>query len=123
MKIEEIELDEELELIEKTFGRKVDFPAVTLTQKSAQMYFNVYARDLVPDHINWSTTTNYVVGLPTNATDKDAFHARKSWKGNGVVCFCPVALLKEKKVKEGTYKVYKYKNGFAFKRYEPLFLK
>ena len=33
-------------------------------------------------------------------------------------CF-PAYLAKIKKVKSGIYKVYKYKDGIAFKRYEP----
>lgn len=120
MKFEEIELNEDLELVEKLVGRSVGYPAVTVSNKSNQMYFNKHAWALLPKHVKWLTTTDYVIALPADEKDRNAFSVRREPECLGAQTFFPVALRKEKKIKDGTYKLYKYKDGVAFKRYEPI---
>lgn len=118
--VEEIENlieEEEFEAICKNVS-KFQFPAIYLGKTFNQIVFNSYASELVPDYIEWFASTNYVIGIPAKANGKNAF---KTWgpKKSRTAC-APVALVKEKGLKPGYYKVYKYKNGFAFKRYEQL---
>ena len=118
-------IDEEFEEIVKTIG-KYQFPVVHLSivdgnSRNYQMVFNKHATQLVPDYIKWFVSTNYVIGLPVSKDSKNAF---KSWQSNrqsyNKSTTVPSALVREKKIKPGDYKIYKYKDGFAFKRYEQL---
>lgn len=113
--LDELQLDgEEFELIRKRMESQFDEPVVTIS--SRQAYFNTLAADLVPERIRWYTTTNYVIGLPAEEDDKNGYIAKKA--NGAMIAFFPHKLRVEKKVKEGYYKIYKYKDGFAFKRYE-----
>lgn len=115
--LEELEIDEsELELISKTRNSKFDFPVIGISQQA--VFFNRYAVDMVPPRIKWFTTSEYVIGIPAARDDRDGYITRKVW--NEVVVHFPVPLRKQKKIKPGHYKLYKYKDGFAFKRYEQL---
>ena len=120
MKFEEIELNDELETVEKLVGSSVNFPAVTVSARTNQMYFNVFACGLLPKYIKWATTTDYIIALPAKEKDRHAFATRKEPNGGGLQCYFPIVLRKEKKLKGGTYKLYKYRDGVAFKRYEPV---
>lgn len=122
---ESVLIDEELEAILKNIG-KYQFPVAHLiivdgNNRNFQMQFNRVASPLVPDYIKWFVSTNYVIGLPAHKDGTDVF---KSWpttrRSNNKTTTVPSALVREKKIKPGNYKIYKYKNGFAFKRYELL---
>lgn len=115
--LEELEIDEsELELILKQQNCKYDFPVVCISTTNA--FFNGYAKDIVPPYIHWFTTSEYVVGLPAKTNEKNAYKTRKVW--NEIVAHLPQNLRNHKKLANGHYKVYKYKDGFAFKRYEQI---
>lgn len=121
--IEEIQIDEEIEEIERQLF-KVPFPAVTLCGKNNSIYFNIPGGEFCPEYIKWGVTTEYVIGLPGDSHDPKAYRARRpSYRGEqhgGMQAKFPARLQMEKKVKSGIYRLYKYKNGFAFKRYEPI---
>lgn len=119
MNIEMLEFDEELEVIEKLhngFLGKFGYPVVCF--KNTFCCFNSECAPLVPENIKWAVSTNYVVGLPGKNEEKNTFRTRKRFD---VTCaFFPSVLKNEKKLQDGYYKIYKYKDGFAFKRYEQL---
>ena len=100
----------------RNFGMEFDFPVIGISQQA--VFFNRYAVDMVPPRIKWFTTSEYVIGIPAARDDRDGYITRKVW--NEVVVHFPVPLRKQKKIKPGHYKLYKYKDGFAFKRYEQL---
>lgn len=122
--MEELLLDfsaEELEAIEKiNVAEKFKFPVIYFGKAAS---FNGSAVDsgIVPNYINWFVSTDYVIGLPADSKDKKAFKTHKSTTGSkSIVGAFPARLRDEKKLKPGYYKLLKYKNGFAFKRYEPI---
>ena len=106
--------DEELEEIEKRFSVYSDTPMVNV---GSQLYFNMAAASVIPKTVRWYTTSSLVIGLPTDEADIRGFKTRLV--GVGIQASVPSGL-REKKVHRGLYKVYKYKDGFAFKRYEPV---
>lgn len=115
--LEELVIDEKLEELIKGANR-FSFPTVTL---STTVYFNIAADPFIPDYIKWSVTPNYVVITPAKKSDLNSYPTRKSRSGGaGKATTAPATLTKEKRVKDGTYRLYKYKNGLAFKRYESL---
>ena len=124
--LEEILIDEELDEIEKQCGYagKYSFPVVcvvSLNNKTNKaLYFNAASNQIVPRAIKWSVSSNYVVGLPTTEDDKNGYLTRHYRHHNtgGIVAHLPSKLANEKKLKTGLYRLYKYKDGFAFKRYE-----
>ena len=81
-------------------------------------YFNQSAAAIIPKFIKWLTTPEYIIGLPTTEDDKNAYSGNNRSEG-GVTAAIP-AMIKAKKPKKGVYKVMKFRDGFAFKRYEPI---
>ena len=106
--------DEELEEIEKQFRVYSDIPLVNIGTQA--LYFNTSAAGIIPRTIRWYTTSSLVIGLPTDDEDRHGFKTKGS--GNAIQASLPSGM-KEKKLRRGLYKIYKYKDGFAFKRYEP----
>jgi hypothetical protein len=110
----------ELEEIEKTFGSKFSYPVVHFGRT---VVFNREAdkAGLVGEAIRWFVATDYIVGLPAKRDSENAFSLKPTKRDckSKFACF-PVALFREKKVAPGYYKLLKYKDGFAFKRYEPI---
>jgi len=122
--MEELKIDfdlGELEEIEKTFGRKFSYPAVHFGRS---VVFNGEAEKaglIGGEAIRWFVATDYIIGLPAKRDSENAFSLRLTGrKGKSKGTSFPIALLREKKLTPGYYKLLKYKNGFAFKRYEPL---
>lgn len=118
--MEEIIITENLEEIQKFgFANRFDYPVITIGEKT--IYFNRFAEHLLKDAVRWATAGEYVIGLPCDRKASNAFAARKPATGApGKIAVFPSALRDEKKIQPGTYKLYKYKDGFAFKRYEPI---
>lgn len=122
--MEELELNLEgleFEVIEKLNAfRKFKFPVIYLN--SDYMYCNKAAKSLVGDAVRWYVSTEYVVGLkaPKFSTNAFSVHWRKDIVARMTM---PKQLYKAKKLRDGYYKLYKYKDGFAFKRYEPIDLR
>lgn len=113
--IEELQIDEdELELIAKRLGTMFDDPVVSIGKKTA--YFNYKSESIIPKRVRWYTTSDYVIGVEAADDDRNGYRVRKAH--GATIAHVPTKLLKEKKIKTGYYKLYKYKTGFAFKRYE-----
>lgn len=118
--MEELDFDlGELEAIEKQIGN-FPYPVVHF---GSTVYFNTKTRSILGNasKIRWFTTPEYVVCLPTEANDTKGFTLLHYKNGRlGLFGAFPVALRNDKKLSEGFYKLFKYKNGVAFKRYEPI---
>ena len=114
VEFEELNFEEEdLEEVEKKFRYYINYPLVNVGQ---HLYFNKASAEIIPEFIKWFTTSTLVIGLPTDEHDKNGFRTRKV--RGAVVANLPTVIGKGKKLKRGLYKIYKYKDGFAFKRYE-----
>lgn len=131
--MEEIDLGSaELEEVQKTALFRFDFPAVSVTAgHSPYFYFNAAAKPLFEkfDKIKFFTTSEYIVFADGKGDWKNTFSVQERRpKPGSKQCFSPYykatipAAMKEKKLQPGCYKLYKCKQGFAFKRYEPLAL-
>ena len=113
-----IELNEELEAIRKKLLCKFKEPVAYLSDN--RITFNKAASQVVPDRIEWFTSSSYVIGLPSKSMKKGYSTFRHNKRASVRETAFPSELKNAKKVKNGYYKLYKYKDGFAFKRYEPL---
>ena len=115
-----ISLDE-LEEIEKFLrSPKFNFPAITVGKE--RIYFNRSCAPFLKDAVKWFASTDYIVGVPAKRSGKNSFAITNKKIGDCLFYSAtfPVALKMEKKLQPGCYKLYKYKDGFAFKRYEPI---
>lgn len=117
--MDELQLDFSLDELEslKKMSYRYAFPVIYVGKSS--MLFNAHSAPIIPEKVKWFSTGEYIIGLPADASDMDAFTIR-SYTGSICKATTLPAAMKEKKVKKGCYKLYKYKTGFAFKRYEPL---
>lgn len=128
--IDELDLQpsEELTEIPKNFT-KFSFPAVTICrrygEKSANhstiLYFNAKTKPYLPDRVKWYVTSEYIIMMPSD--DPAAWRINRNkmhgcTKATFAQAVLPSEIAKEKRIKPGTYKLYKYKEGLAFKRYE-----
>lgn len=118
--MEEIIITENIEEIQKFgFDNRFDYPVITIGEKT--IYFNKLSECLVKDAVRWATAGEYVIGLPCDKSANNAFTIRKApHNAAGKIAVFPSALRDGKKIQPGTYKLYKFKDGFAFKRYEPI---
>lgn len=117
--LEEIVIDEELERIEK-WNREISFPAVGISGKG-YIYFNALATQHIKkvEYLGFFSTSEYIILLPESKNSINAYKICDAHNGYGISMRLP-STLREKKLKDGYYKLYKYKDGFCFKRYEPL---
>lgn len=124
--MDELELNisaEELEEVIKYDLAEYGFPVIRLRGRSVG--FNIAAFPLLDGvrAVRWFTTPEYVIGIPADPEGKNAYMVQKTYnkendKNAYVAAAFPAPLKHEKKIQEGYYRLYKYKNGFAFKRYE-----
>lgn len=119
--LEELKLDEQLEDIERA-GRRYGFPTVTINE--SHMFFNLPFAELLRelDYIRISSSPNYIVFQPAKTVSPTSFKLGRPRNYPGRTCVIPVAL-REKKLRKGVYKIYKFNDGWAIKRYEPLEVK
>jgi len=110
----------ELEEVEKFFTTSgLRIPVVHIG--AAAVSFNRACHSLLGEAIQWFTTPEYVIGLQAKKGDKNAFLLHGDVNGCRIhTAYIPAVLRREKKIGIGYYKLYKYKNGFAFKRYEQI---
>ena len=115
---------------------RVEYPACTIGRngKNYYCYLNSIARSHfeAAQGVNWYQNENYIIALPSPAVNayKPIIKTKKgSYSGYSFpskLVFDPVNIWKaygrecEGTVKPGMYKLYRYKNGFAFKPYEPI---
>lgn len=114
---------DDLEVIEKLCNKTL-FPYPVVHASKDFLMFNTLSAEYLPSNlwIKWFVSSEYIIGLPASALDKDAFKMSKTHggKSKGYTARFPLAMSKERGVREGFYKLYKYKDGIAFKRYEPI---
>ena len=118
--LEELELDdsEELEeLLKLTHSYWELFPCITVSDHT--LYFNRMSNAIVPKRLKWFATSELIIGLPASEVDVNSF-AVKNYAGTSGKATRFPSFMQQKKIKRGVYKLYKYKDGFAFKRYEPI---
>lgn len=113
-----IEINEEFEAIRKNLCSRFSEPVAYLGD--LRINFNTAAKQLVPDRIEWFVSSNYVIGIPSKSVTKGYSTFKPNKRASVCSTAFPSELKNAKKVKNGYYKLYKYKDGFAFKRYEPL---
>lgn len=122
--MEELTLDfslDELELIEKRLNT-FSFPVAHFGKG---VYFNIPSLAVLGGvkYVRWYATTEYVICLPTSESDPLAFSLCTAHNSAGLLGRFPAMLAHDKKLKPGNYRLLKYKNGVAFKRYEQLSVK
>lgn len=89
------------------------FPTVTIGER--YVYFNRLAVKFIPEIGRWATTPEYVLFLPAVAGSADANRVWETASGKSTNM---ARHLKEKQIQKGCYRLFKYKDGVAFKRYE-----
>ena len=114
--IEEISIGEELEALGK-HHTELDYPAVSIS--SGWLYFNKYCLPLIGPAVEWFINDKYVVGLPAKKGAANSYAMTIPARKNARITSLNIAM-RQKGIKDGVYRVYKYKDGFAFKRYEPI---
>ena len=115
--------ESELELIEKgTIAEKFDFPVIYFGKETCYFNKRAYEQLRIPRSINWFVSPEYVLALPAPENSKNAYKINVvSTKSNSCrLGTFPHKLANEKKLRPGYYKLLKYKDGFAFKRYEQI---
>ena len=119
--LEELKLYEELEDVERArTAMRYPFPTVTITPHNIifNLMCNSFLDGVVFLHI--STSPNYVVMQPVDKASIANFKLSRQNRKYGNRSLTIPAALREKKIQRGNYKLYKAKDGWAFKRYEPL---
>lgn len=104
-------------------GFKKDFPTCCVGENN--ITFNSIATQAFAPNtkaIKWFINTNYVFAFPTDEKDRDGYLLTAcGTNGYGSsVTFLPRRFVHEKHLKQGHRKVYKYKDGIAFSRYETI---
>ena len=114
--------DGDIEVIKRALNTaSFDYPVVYIPEPSYHaMTLNKYASDLIPDKtqkVYVATFMDYIAILPDDhcVSEKELFACKKDAKA-----IVYPANLKSKKIREGYYRVYPYRNGFAFNRFEPM---
>lgn len=113
---------DELEVIEK-LNNSTMFPFPVVHASKEMLIFNSLSEKYLPSSawIKWFASTDYIIGIPAKQSDRNAFKiAYPNKKRRCLTARFPDAMSKDRGLKEGYYKLYKYKDGIAFKRYEPL---
>ena len=114
---------DELEEIVKANLSKYDYPVVHL---SCSVMFNRHCASILEgmEAVKFFVSPQYVVALPAKTGDRNSYAIRYPGRNSGnsrsISTTFPAQLRYEKKLQTGYYRLYKYKNGFAFKRYEPI---
>lgn len=105
---------ENLVPVKKLRGGKREEPTFSVTASS--FYLNgAAARMLNSKYVRWFTTTDYLIGLPATINDVEAFAL--SYSKSGLATARPAELRGTKTMANGRYKVFKYQNGIAIKKY------
>ena len=122
--LEELNLDGlDLEEIKRFMGG-YPFPAITAARD--YFYCNKPFSNLLTakgyNYIKFYITPDYVILSPSSEVVENGYkishsHGNVDWD---VLTVKLPASMKEKKIRTGVFKIYKCKQGYAFKRYEPL---
>lgn len=112
----------DLEVIER-LNNTTAFPFPVVHASKEMLIFNSLSEKYLPASawIKWFASTEYIVGVPASPSERNAFKITYPNKRRRcLTARFPDAMSKDRGLKEGYYKLYKYKDGIAFKRYEPL---
>ena len=113
---------EEVNRSRRGFGMHHEYPVCHVGD--THIVFNAETQKILPMQtkaIKWFTNNEYVVILPTVRGDRNAYIMDVHKGGRPTrTAFIPAALVNEKKLPQGYRRLYKYKNGVAFKRYETI---
>lgn len=114
----ELNLDE-FEVIERGLA-KFHYPVAYLSPKNNTIGFNTAAKPLIPNCLKWLCNSEYIVAIPADKAEPNTFLTHNPHKRgeNFTIAAFPTIMRNEKKVKPGYAKLYKFKDGFAFKRNE-----
>lgn len=119
--LEQVLINEE-EFEEVIFNRlsKYSYPVLQFG-KHCIYYNSACSKIFNPTHIKFKLSPEYLVILPAKANEQNAFvlhHINGSGKAERSTY--PANIRNRKAIKYGWYKCYRYKDGLAIKRYEPL---
>lgn len=107
---------DELDLIEKEIGGiNYDFPVITVG--NTHVYFNSKAFPYIPEYFKWYVNDEWCVMKISSSNEKNAYKSWSHRKIRAKLATLPIALRNEKTI-IGTHKLYKTKNGLAFKKFE-----
>ena len=122
--LEEIVIDDDSAFEDVEF-RICKYPFPALYYGESNIYFNRKTTDIFrPKKIKFRLSTEYLIVLPAENDEQNAFSVWDSTnKTDTLVSTLPASLKNRRALKRGTYKCYRYKNGLAIKRYEPLEVK
>lgn len=120
MNFEELNIDLGNEMVEvPKHTRDRRFPTITINAKYGRAFFSRSVENNIPAFIKWFLTKDYVVILPAKQTDENAYTISDSMTA-GKSTTVPSFITKQNTIASGTYKLLKYKDGFAFRRYSPI---
>ena len=101
----------------KWIAPKRTFPTIAICSTTG--YFNIACETLLHEgYYNVYASSDYIVVLP--ATERERHSLKISHRYDRGYVICTTGFMQAFSVSQGIYKVYKYKNGIAFKRKEPL---
>ena len=119
--LEEIIIDDDSAFEDIEFKlSKYSFPALYFGETN--IYFNRKTTEIFrPERIKFRLSTEYLIVLPAENGEENSFSIwSSSSRTDTLVSTLPANLKHRRALKRGTYKCYRYKNGLAIKRYEPL---
>ena len=111
----------EMEEVEKKFLARIDFPCAYFGKQ--QISFNTLCSPVIEhmEAIRRYATGEYIIGLPASRSDKNSFYVRQNTRSkNNYSTTVPASLRITKRIGEGYFRVYKYKDGIAIKRFEAI---
>ena len=119
--MKEITLDETFQVVPiGKRGERYKFPAVCVDPEYKRLYFNPFAAPILDKWTGYKflTSTSIIAIVPANIADPEGAsmtHCKRTRRTLNL----PVGLA-GKMIAPGWYRLYKYRDGVAFKRYEPL---
>ena len=119
--LEEIIIDDDSAFEDIEFRlSKYPFPALYFGESN--IYFNRKTTDIFrPERVKFRLSPEYLIILPAENGEENTFSVWDSTsRTDTIVSTLPANLKHRRALKRGTYKCYRYKNGLAIKRYEPL---
>lgn len=113
--LDEIELPfDQLQELEKNYGRQFPFPSVTIFKKG--LYFSKRAVPFLPQYVKWRVNDEWCVLVPSSEHDKNSYKLRPI--DQGVAGCFPAEISPSYQLMKGTHKLYKSGKNICFKRYE-----
>ena len=125
MSMDEIRLTDkqiyDMEVVAKNLWSRYNYPVAFFGKR--QITFNTRCAHALKDirAVQWFATGDYIIGLPAREDDPNAFYVRKNKMSNCYATALPASFISSKRIQQGCYyKVFKYRDGIAFKRFEPI---